>query len=91
MSPDGGGTCRGVSGVDQLQEHCPTNNIIHENHHGSIPGHDCTTAIGQALDASSLAAEDRMMAARTADQQYPGATVNPIKIIPIYKIRFPFP
>ena len=48
---------------DQLQEHCTTNNIIHENHHGSIPGHDCTTAVGQALDASSLAAEDRKMAA----------------------------
>ena len=48
---------------DLLQAHCIGHGLIHPNHHGSLPAHDCVTAVGQLQDAASLAAEDRNMAA----------------------------
>ena len=38
---------------DQLQDHCKRHNLIHKNHHGSVAGHDCVTAVGQVLDATT--------------------------------------
>ena len=48
---------------DQLQDHCTRNNIIHKNHHGSVPGHDCVSAVGQVLDATTQAAEEKLLSA----------------------------
>ena len=48
---------------DQLLNYCSKHGILHPNHHGSVPMHDCISAVGQLEDAASMAAEDRKMAA----------------------------
>ena len=48
---------------DQLQNHCSKYGIIHPNHQGSVPLHDCTSAVGQLEDAASMTAEDKKLAA----------------------------
>ena len=47
----------------QFQNPCIEHDLVHRNHHGSIPAHDCVTAVGQLQDAASLAAEENRMAA----------------------------
>ena len=48
---------------DQLQAHCSSHNILHSNHHGSTPNHDCITVLGQLQDVATSAAEVRRLTA----------------------------
>ena len=48
---------------DQLMSHCVHHRIIHPNHHGSIPSHDCATALGQIQDLVTQAADRKQLAA----------------------------
>ena len=43
--------------------HCTRHGIIHQDHHGSIPAHDCVTAVGQVQDVANQAADMKKMAA----------------------------
>ena len=44
---------------DQLLKHCLKYHLIHPHHHGSMPFHDCVTAIGQLQDTVTLAADKK--------------------------------
>ena len=48
---------------DQLIEHCLAHGLIHPNHHGSIPGHDCVTAVGHLQNTVTKAADARLLSA----------------------------
>ena len=44
---------------DQLMNHFIVNDLFHPNHHGSLPGHDTTTALLQAQAFQLAAAEKK--------------------------------
>ena len=48
---------------DQLIEHCLAHGLIHLNHYGSMPGHDCVTAVGHLQDTVTRAADTKLLSA----------------------------
>ena len=56
---------------DQLMEHCLAHSLIHPNHHGSIPGHDCVTTVGHLQDKVTLTADNKLLSAVVMLDQTP--------------------
>ena len=49
--------------LDQLLGHFVTHKLIHPNHHGSMPSHDCVTAVGHLKDTVTREADSKLMSA----------------------------
>ena len=46
---------------EQLMDHTIQRQLLHPNHHGSVPGHSPATAISQVQDALTKAADPKLL------------------------------